>query len=575
VYALAIALVLGPGLLHAGSELLGRSDDARYYAWLGWRMSRLIAHGHVVPLRIPDVIAPFGLDLRLLDGYLPSYVSGLYNLMFGPYLAYNLTFVTGAVLNVVGARSLARRVSPRRLVHVIVGVAFLSAPPIALNVQVGLLPLFWAFAVPLLLGDAIDVASGTRDVRPVRLAVLLVVAYLCSVYFLVFGGLAYGLIVGVSALRRRSRRIPITAAVATVIALIALTPFVVARVNYTHSERKLGLDTQLAAESRLYSADALSIVAQPTRSSVLLPRPTVIDRSLFRLVDPTHALESTIFPGLALLGGFGLFLATRDRRRLPIVPAAVVTFVFALGPSLKFGGHFVWAHAGTPVSWLPYRVLQAIPGLGALRGPIRAGYVLAAVLALATAIALEHLLSSRPASAGIVTIGSAVLLATNLLLPLPHDTMGTTAASERALREIASLARPGDTVLRVPADCDPAFESYQVFHHAPVVGCAGSFAANPWTKLVDLAHSVAVTKLRCDRSMYGRIPTTDAPRPRFGARDVAELRKRFGVRFIVVDRTMLGIGCPAVSAALPVLERHRSLGGDGRFEIIDLSGATR
>ena len=96
-YALAIVLVCSPGLLHARTQIFGAGDDARYYTWLGWRMGRLIAHGHVIPLRIGDVIHPFGLDLRLLDGYLPSYVSGLFNLVMGPTLAYNLTFVVGAM----------------------------------------------------------------------------------------------------------------------------------------------------------------------------------------------------------------------------------------------------------------------------------------------------------------------------------------------------------------------------------------------------------------------------------------------------------------------------------------------
>ena len=51
------------------------------------------------------------------------------------------------------------------------------------------------------------------------------------------------------------------------------------------------------------------------------------------------------------------------------------------------------------------------------------------------------------------------------------------------------LCRPGDTVMRVPADCDPAFETSQVFHHTAIVGCAGSFAADPWSKLVALTRS--------------------------------------------------------------------------------------
>ena len=136
-------------------------------------MGRLIAHGHLVPFHVGDVIHPFGLDLRLLDGYLPSYVSGLFNLVAGPILAFNLTFVVGAILNVLAARHLASRLTPSRVVQTIAAVAFLTAPPIALNVQLGLLPLFFAFTAPLLIADALDVVSGARDVRPVRLAVLL------------------------------------------------------------------------------------------------------------------------------------------------------------------------------------------------------------------------------------------------------------------------------------------------------------------------------------------------------------------------------------------------------------------
>src|SRR5207253_2667312 len=123
-----------------------------------------------------------------------------------------------------------------------------------------------------------------------------------------------------------------------------------------------------------------------------------------------------------LLAGGVAFLFRRDARRIPIAVATGVMWVFALGPSLRFGGHFVWEHAGTPVSWLPYRLLLAIPALGALRAPFRTGYVIVALLAAATAIALHRALTTWPHRAVIVGAGSAVLLATNLLLPLPTDT---------------------------------------------------------------------------------------------------------------------------------------------------------
>ncbi len=330
--------------------------------------------------------------------------------------------------------------------------------------QAGLIPLFWAFTLPLLIGDAIDVVTKRSDVRPVRLAVLLVVAYLCSVYFVVFGGLTYGIIVGVAALRRHSWRIPAMAGAATLVALLVLTPVVVSRVRYEHSEKHRGADTQLLSDSNLFSADALSIVAQPTRSTVLLPRPTVLDNSLLRLIDPTHTLEWTIFPGLLLLAGGVVFLFRRDARRVPIVVAMGVMWVLALGPSAKIGGTFLWTHGGKPVSWLPYRVVLAVPALGALRAPFRTGYVIVALLAAATAIALHRIVTRWPQRVVLVAAGSAVLLATNLLLPLPTDTFGASAAGERALRKIPRLAHKGDTVMGVPADCHYSFISEQTMH---------------------------------------------------------------------------------------------------------------
>ncbi len=396
VYAAAIVLVLWPGILHARTQILGAGDDARYYTWLGWTMGRSIAHGHLVPFHAGNVIHPFGLDLRLLDGYLPSYVSGLFNLVVGRVLAFNLTFVAGAVLNVYAARVLARRLTGRRFLQVIGTVAFLTAPPVALNVQLGLLPLFWAFTAPLLVADALDVASGLRPVRPVRLAILLVLAYLCSVYFLVFGGLAYAVIVGITALRQRDWRFVTKMAGAALVAVVVLLPFVVPRIQFDRQESAHGVDTELLSDSNFFSADAASIVAQPTRSTFLLPRPTFVEKSIVRLPDVRYAIEATIFPGFLLLFGFVAFLFGRERRRLPLWVAAAVLFVFGLGPSLKVGGNFVWKHGGTPVSWLPYRLLLAIPGLGALRAPVRVEYVLVALLVAATVVALDRAFSHTP-----------------------------------------------------------------------------------------------------------------------------------------------------------------------------------
>jgi hypothetical protein len=578
IYAVTIVLLVWPVPLHFASRIVGASDDTRYYTWLGWRIGKLIASGHVVPTRIPDVIAPYGLDLRLLDGYLPSYVAGLWNLVVGPFAAFNLTVLTGAVLNTIAARSLARRLTERRVVWVIATVALVSAPPIALGVQQGLLALFWVFPVIWLLRDAIDVAQGRNGVRPVRLVALLVLAYLCSIYFLVFGGLLYAVVVGVTAGRDRQWRMFIPIGIAVVVTGVLLSPFVIARLDYDSHERTKGVDAELARDAELFSADPVSLIAQPTRSTVLVPRPQLVSDSIARLPDVTSSLELTLFPGVVLLVGSVLFMSRRSRLRLPLVLAGAVFLVLALGPSLRVGGDYLW-HAGTvPREFLPYRLVLAVPGLGALRGPIRTVYILVPVLGAATAIGLDRALAGRRRRDVVVVATTCVaLLALNLLVPLPTITMGTTPASEKAMRAMHRVARADDGVISVPADCDPTFEAYQVFHETRIVGCAGSFAANPWrAKMTPYGRSVALAKLRCDRKHYGRLPTHVDPHTPFDRADVERLRREFGVRFVIIDHSkVVDFACPGLREAIGVLDGYRSLGGDRRFTVIDLAHRRR
>jgi hypothetical protein len=196
--------------------------------------------------------------------------------------------------------------------------------------------------------------------------------------------------------------------------------------------------------------------------------------------------------------------------------------------------------------------------------------VLVSVLVAATAIALQRTVDAAPRRLWLVGLVAGVLLATNLLVPLPTTDTTTTPASRAALHRIATTARAGDSVLGVPADCDPSFVSLQMFHHAPVVGCAGSFAANPWSKLRTIANDPVVAKLRCDRATYGRLATDDTNPGPLTTADLEALRRRLAVRFLVVDRSKLAAGCDAVRASVPLLEQFRSLGGDDRYEVIDL-----
>jgi len=126
-------------------------------------------------------------------------------------------------------------------------------------------------------------------------------------------------------------------------------------------------------------------------------------------------------------------------------------------------------------------------------------------------------------------------------------------------------------VLSVPADCDPSFVSLQIFHHAAVVGCAGSFAANPWSKLRAYTDSGAFTKLRFDRTAYGRLDTTSRARTGpFEAGDVAALHNDLGVRFVVIDHAKLDRRMCGGERGASDSPRASFARRDSSFEVIDL-----
>ncbi len=408
-------------------------------------------------MRIPDVIVPLGLNLRLVDGYLPSYVSGLFNVVFGPFVSYSLTFVAGAVLNIVGARSLARRLSPHRLAHVVAAIVFLSAPPIALNIQVGL---------PALLGIHRAAAVGRRDRRrrrkpsgeatapggaagrrgpPQRL-------------FLVFGGLAYALIVSVAALRQRSWRIPITVAVGSRSSPCRLSSF--RACSTTELRRSEPPRPNCSATASCFPLTALDLRgADPVDTVVATPRQlstgVSIGWSIRRMPSNRRWIRACVARGMWAVPACARpspdpDLGGRRRHLGPLARAFLKNSVGASSgnmPGSRFRGCRIGSSSRS-LHWVACEPHCASAGERNSRGGRR---------------------GRAPRDEAAPTI--------------PSDTMGTSAASERALREIGRLA-----------------ESYQIFHDTPVIGCAGSFAADPWSKLVPLASSDALAKLRCDRT---------------------------------------------------------------------------
>ena len=564
VYAVTALVLMWPVSLHLGAALAGKGD-VHYYAWLTWRVGQLLRHGSL-PLRIPDVVWPYGLDLRLIDGQLPTLVGGLWNVVTSPFLAFNLTLITGTALNLWAGRRLGRLFSSRREVWVLTAIAFATAPAIVTRLEVHV-TLYYAFATALLIEEAIHVARGDRALQPVRVGGLLFLAYLCGIYVLVFGAIAFGLIVVLSMTSGRSLAATLLRGILSLgLALVLMSPFLFARVSLERTLRERGRDPVLLHHTFSAEADALSIVAQPGSSTIDLPGAARLRRT-FRV--PVH--EVTTFPGFLLLMGFAGLWFLRTPLRWPLVFSSWAIWLLGLGPSLMIDGSFVVTNAGVPVGWLPYTALVLTPGLGSLRSPNRASFTLAALLAAAAAICLASLLerASQWQRVGICAAGG-LLLATNLLIPIHETRIEGGSSLHDALREVAARVQPGESMIDVPADCRIWPVIFQELHHTPVVGCQTSPSAIPWTELTLYERSAALAALRCQPQHFGRLATTFTNGERFDERDLASLQHDFGARFFLIDMSLLGDSCPGVRDALPILERHEQLGDDGRFIVIDV-----
>jgi len=583
VYLGVAALLLWPVWLHPLSRAMGVPGDPPYYVWLGWRVGEAFRHGDFFPTHLTGAVHPFGIDTLLLDGLLPSWVNGWFNLLGGPLLAYNLTLMVGSLANLTAGRTLARGLSPRRLVWVATAVAFATAPTVAARLSVHL-PFVFAFTQPLLLLEGIIVARGDRAYRPVRVAVLLVVAYLCSAYFLIFGLVLLITPVVVARMQARSDRdraepeptaatnvtVVRTLALALVITGLALLPFVVTRLHYSAAERAAGGHEQLDDEAGVYAGDALAPITPPTALTVPEPVPTI------DLGQPPP-VWAWVFPGWLLLMGLSGVVLLRFRLRLPLLVTAGLTWLLTLGPSLRIDGHvIVTDRAGAAIDWLPYRALLAVPGLSALRVPSRVGLTLAGVLAAGLAISLTAAVVRRPGRRAQVAMAAAVAagVALNLLLPAATFGLGVSPAIHDALVEVRDRGSgPGDAVLRVPADCnrvDPDTILLQVVHHRPSLGCSTTPASTRWMSQLDpWAESAALASLRCDQDVIGRRSTPFTGGEVLDEAGVQSLRDELGVRFIIIDETAAPL-CADVVASLPALRAHEVVGADGRFTVIDL-----
>lgn len=550
--------------------------DGEGWAWLGWRVGREMAAGHPFPIRLVDAMHPYDINLLGGDGYLTAWISGVVNLVADPVLAYNLTQIVAVVLAAACGRVLARTCTSDRVAIVVSTLAFATAPIIMVRFA-GHQNLIFVFPAALVMTEVVRIArSDLVEVRWVRLAVALVLAYLSSIYYLLFGLLVLAIAVLWCIVRRRwsPSCLPGVAKVvaAAAITLVCMSPFLVTRFARDAAERSAGAPAESTDTVRTlpYSGDLFSMVS---------PEPDSRD-PLLRYADTGRDMETATYPGLLLLVGLGGVALVRSRVRSTILTAGVSLWALALGPTLVVFRlvHGVWTKVpllGDGFAWLPYTLLLRVPGLSSLRTPVRAVFWMVPVGAAALAIVGGSVLRGRTRLVRAAVLVVGILVVVGDLPASPPVVSGApsraiTSAFERIAKE------PGDgAVLVVPDDCLLTWGDaiWEFEHRRPVVGCTWYSSSVRWYSGLDrYVHNEAWASLRCAPGMFGPRPV--ALKPGEGtpdAGDLRELRATLGVRWIVLQKHPVQCDPARAAAIEAVLTEHaRLLAQDDEYMVFEL-----
>ncbi|MDZ4827983.1 MAG: hypothetical protein SGJ13_16195 [Actinomycetota bacterium] len=575
IYAGVALLIIWPVTFHLGTRLVG-SGDSETYVWMNWRIGEQLREFNPLPMELTDAIHPYGSDLLTSDGYLPIYVGGLWNLVLQPVAAFNFAVLTATLLNLWAGRQLARRFSTLRSVQVVAAVAFATTPAIAVR-YFGHYTFVWAFTTPLIIAAGIDIARGDRTIRPMRLGLLFFAAYLCSIFYFIFGALVFGVSV-LCARWRDWRHVVPRVAIAFTITGVLMAPFVIARLGLDADERNAGGPKILAEESVPLSADVTSVVVQPVTSTYNL---SIYD-SLQAHFGP-NVVEATVFPGFILLIGFGCLLLFRTRVRAGLLISIALLWILGLGPTLRaYGTVMVGNDDGTSVRWLPFSLLQSVPGLGMIRTPNRTSFTIAAVLAIGLAIGLDWFLRQLRTqwAKGAALATCAALLVANLVVPINWASMEIDDSIHQGLKEIHDRAEPGESIVFVPADCYDDFNNNAKLNTVadlPMVGCQANFASIPWYSGLELyAESEALAGLRCDAGVIGRRGVAYPGDTLIGRTGLQDLHDSLGARFYIVDMNAVNdTRCPQrfkdITEALD--GNAEVVAENGRWRILDATPA--
>jgi hypothetical protein len=539
----ASLVVIWPVTTHLTSWIVG-TGDGEFYLWLGWRLAELAKHG-AFPLTIPDALYPEEYHVAWGDGYGAYLVLTFWNLFANPYFAVNLTVLTALMANFLSARRLVRIVAPEhRAVWILGALAYGTAPEILLRLY-GHYQLLFACVPPLVLAEAVLFVRGDRQLRVLRIGLLLAAAFYLSVYLFATSIAALAVFALVVSVRSRQVRGPVLRlAGGLVVAVVLTTPLTIPRIGLDRREAAVAPPNNLQEidnenNSLRFSADALSVVAQPSASRIGLPGAGRLHRNFF-----PNRVESTIFPGALLVIALIVTAFIGSRLRLPILSAAALLWFLALGPTLYVDGKAMFKHEdGTPIRFMPEELLYSLPGTSALRTPDRLAFALPAVATIAFALSARWVCARARLRWQLVGGAAAASLIVTNLIVVPHATSALPGGLEAGLERVRTMSVGRDTVMEVPFDAGGEFiqtARFQLIHRRPMLGFHAQHSALPWfSDFTAYKRSKALAELRCFPPLIGYAPAsypTDL-RPVPGV--LADVRRRFHVRFLLVNEQLL------------------------------------
>jgi len=542
IYAMLVATLFWP-INRLDKGLLSSPGDGQGWAWIGWRVSREMAKGSIFPRHLVDAMHPYSINLIGGDGYMTSWIAGVLNLVVKPALAYNLTQVVAVVLAIVAGRVLARTCTKDRVAILLSTAAFATAPLVMARF-VGHQNLIFVFPAALVMSEIVRILrSEFTRVRLPQLTLWLVLAYLSSIYYLLFGLMVLGVAVAYCLIRRRFDRSCIAPGLrvlgACALTLLCIAPFVMARFGRDGDELAAGAPALAADTYRTlaYSADLYSLVSPPPDS--LNP--------LLRFAGPDRDLETTVYPGVLLLVGLGGLLLVRSRLRTTILVSAVALWVLSLGPSLlvfRVNSNGGWSKlsmlGGESFAWLPYTLLLRVPGLASLRTPVRSGFWLVPLGAAALAVVLGAVLHgrSRWIRSAVAVVGLLIVIG-DMPANVPFISGQPSPTIVSSFDQIAK-DNSNRAVLVVPDDCLLTWGTslFEVQHLHPVVGCTWYSSSIRWYSGIDqYTESEAWASIRCAPTLFGTRTIemqSDDGLPDPG--DLVELADELQVGWIVLDK---------------------------------------